>query len=349
MNSIISLKFEIKNLILLLSKGCEVIYMSQLKELTQEIIKGKLITEEEACSLINEDLEPLCHAANEIRKHFCKDGFDICTIINGKSGRCSENCKYCAQSSFYTTEVDTYPLVDTETLVKDASYNASKGVLRYSIVTSGKRLSDSEIDTVCKSIEAIHKSVDIQTCISAGLLDEEAFRKLKQAGISRVHNNLETSKRYFPSVCSTHSFDDKIKAIKAAKKAGLNVCSGGIMGLGETMEDRISMAFTLRELDVHSVPINLLNPIKGTPYEHLPILSNDEMRRIVAIFRFILPNASIRLAGGRGLLEDKGLSCFLSGANAAISGDMLTTQGISIDTDMELLNQLGYKVVLWNE
>ena len=175
---------------------------------------------------------------------------------------------------------------------------------------------------------------------------EEAFRKLKEAGASRVHCNLESSRRYFPQVCTTHTYDEKIETMKAARRAGLSVCSGGIIGLGETMEDRIDMVLTARELGVKSVPVNLLNPIPGTPYGHNPVLTEDELRRVVAIFRFLIPDGNIRLAGGRGLLEDKGARCFCSGANAAISGDMLTTAGITVERDLEMLRKLGYQVRL---
>ena len=159
-----------------------------------------------------------------------------------------------------------------------------------------------------------------------------------------MHNNLETSRKNFPHVCTTHTFDDKVEAIRAAQRAGLTVCSGGIMGLGESKEDRIDMAMTLRELGITSIPVNMLNPIPGTPYEGNTRLTVEDMRRIVAVFRFILPKAAIRLAGGRGLLEDKGRGCFLSGANAVISGDMLTTAGYTVDSDMEMIHEIGYEV-----
>ena len=186
-------------------------------------------------------------------------------------------------------------------------------------------------------------------CVSFGLLGEEQFRKIHEAGASRVHCNLESSARYFPEVCTTHTYEEKIETLKAAKRAGMSVCSGGILGLGETMEDRIDMVLTARELGVKSIPVNLLNPIPGTPYGHNRPLSNDEARRCVAIFRFLIPDASIRLAGGRGLVGDKGEGCFTSCANAAISGDMLTTAGITVETDMELLEKLGYEARLCNE
>lgn len=321
----------------------------ELTILTEKVLKGLQITKEEAMSLYEQPLEELCESADKIRRRFCSDQFDICTIINGKSGRCSENCRFCAQSAHNHTGADEYPLLPEEEILEQAKVNHSQGVLRYSIVTSGKRLSDAEVNTMCRVVERIRREVGISVCVSFGLLNEQQFKKLKEAGVSRVHNNLETSRRNFPNICTTHTFDDKLQAVRAAQAAGLSVCSGGIMGLGETPEDRIDMALTLRELRIKSVPVNMLNPIPGTPFEHNVKLTQNDMRRIVAVYRFILPKASIRLAGGRGLLPDKGKSCFTSGANAAISGDMLTTAGITVKTDMELLDELGYKAGICNE
>lgn len=313
------------------------------------VLQGKQISREEALWLYQQPLEALCRKADEIRAHFCSNGFDICTIINGKSGRCSENCRFCAQSAHNHTGAEEYPLLPNEEILAQAKVNDAQGVLRYSIVTSGKRLSDEEVERMCHAVGQIRKETNIAVCISFGLLKEEQYRRLKEAGVTRVHNNLETSRRNFPNVCTTHTFDDKINAIRAAQAAGLSVCSGGIMGLGETVEDRIDMALTLRELGIRSVPVNMLNPIPGTPLEHNEKLTAEDMCRIVAVYRFLLPDASIRLAGGRGLLADKGKSCFRSGANAAISGDMLTTAGITVATDMELLKELGYEVRYGNE
>lgn len=322
----------------------------KVKELKEKVLNGKLIGKEEALFLAKEaPLKELTEAANEIRKHFCEDKFDICTIINGKSGKCSENCKFCAQSSFYDTHIKEYSLLNSKAIVKEAKYNDERGVLRFSIVTSGRKLSDKEIDSVCESIKEINKNTSVSVCGSFGLLSEEQYKKLKEVGLTRVHNNLETSRKNFKNICTTHTFDEKVQAIKNAKNAGLNICSGGIMGLGETMEDRIDMALELRELGVLSIPVNILNPIKGTPFENNKLLTNDEICRIVAVYRFLIPRGAIRLAGGRGLLQDKGESCFLSGANAAISGDMLTTSGITIKEDMNLLNKIGYKPALLNE
>ena len=321
--------------------------MSIVRQLKEKVMSGEWIGKEEALQLAAAPLEELTEAADEIRRRYCGDTFDICTIINGKSGKCSEDCKFCAQSSRYHTGLkDTYPLLGTEELLEEAKYNADRGVLRYSIVTSGRCLSDREVERLCDSIRKIKEETDIRICVSPGLLQEEQFRKLKEAGADRVHCNLESSERYFLQVCTTHTYEEKTAAIQAAERAGLSVCSGGILGLGESMEDRIDMVLTVRNLGVRSIPVNVLNPIPGTPYEKNPVLSGEEILRCTAVFRFLIPDGLIRLAGGRGLMEDKGKQCFQSGVNAAISGDMLTTAGITVESDMEMIRSLGYKVSL---
>lgn len=318
--------------------------MNMTEVCKRKVKRGGQLTKEEALRLWEEPVGELCRAADEIRAYFCGNQFDICTIINGKSGMCSENCKYCAQSAHYHTYAEKYQLLGEEEIFRQAAHHAKKGVLRYSIVTSGKQLSKSEIDTMCKTVQKIKKKVDISVCASFGLLEEADFRKLKEAGVDRIHNNLETSERFFSRICTTHTFQDKVDTIRAAQRAGLSVCSGGIIGLGERPEDRIDMALTLRELEIQSVPVNLLNPIPGTPYEGQKPLAEEELRKTVAIYRFLLPRAAVRLAGGRGLLEDKGESCLKAGANALISGDMLTTTGYATETDLEMIARLGYEV-----
>lgn len=323
--------------------------LKMLKELKRKIISGYEITKPEALHIARISLNPktlisLCSYSNDIRKHFCGDSFDICTIINGKSGRCSENCKYCAQSAHYPVEMQNYDLLNSDTLLECAKSNESNGILRYSIVTSGRSLSKDEIDKICISYKKIKDNSNIALCASHGLLEYEDFLKLRTAGVVRYHNNLETSRNNFPNICTTHTYEDKIKAIKAAQKAGLTVCSGGIIGLGETMEDRIDMAFELKSLGIKSIPINILTPIPHTPFENNPTMRYEDLKRIICLFRFILPDSSIRLAGGRGILSDKGRELFLSGANAAISGDMLTTSGIDMNYDMRMIKELGFKI-----
>ncbi len=315
-----------------------------LSELKLKILKDYKITKTEAFKLISADLNKLCSSADEIRRKFCGNYFDLCSIVNGKSGKCSENCKYCAQSVHYKTQTEKYPLISTKKIIKDAIYNQKQGILRFSVVTSGKNLTDTEINKICRSYKKLSKACSINLCASHGLLSYEQLIKLKSAGISRYHCNIETSKKYFNNICTSHTYADKINTIKNAQKAGLEVCSGCIIGMGETIKDRIDLFFDLRQLGIKSVPVNVLNPIKGAPFEQNKILGEEEVCRTIAIARFILPDVTLRLAGGRGLFKDKGKQMILSGANAAISGDMLTTAGISFETDRKLIKSLGFEI-----
>lgn len=316
-----------------------------IKGLVEKIKSGYSISKEEALQLISYDLNALSVYANEIREYFMGNQFDLCCIVNGKSGKCSEDCKFCAQSSYHKTNIDIYPLLTTQEFLKDSIYNYEKGVQRYSIVTSGKMLTKSEVDEVCESYNEIHNKVGIKTCASHGLLDEKDLKKLKLAGVQRYHNNLETSRRYFENICSTHTYEDKINTIKSAQKVGLEVCSGGIIGLGESQEDRIDMALELRNLNIKSIPLNLLNYIKGTNIDNSAKVTEEEFLKTVAIFRFINPKSLIRLAGGRNLLTKYGKLAFTSGANATITGDMLTTYGSGIDEDIKMIKEMGFKIV----
>lgn len=335
----------------IIAKRVRVIVIKQKrnKKMSVEFLKNKVLSggsieREEAVLLIKADLNDLCCAANEIREKFCGNGFDLCAIVNAKSGRCGEGCKFCAQSARYSTCISEYPLISAQQMVCAARRSADCGVLRFSAVTSGGRLCAGEIDSLCESLSAVKRETDLSLCASVGLVSVEDFIKLKAAGVERIHCNLETSRSFFPKVCTTHTYSDKIAVLKAALAAGLNVCSGGIMGLGEDWDDRIDLGLELRDLGVKSVPLNFLNPVKGTPFENNKPVSENDKRRITAIFRFILPDASIRLAGGRKLMPDNGAACFCSGANAAITGDMLTTSGVEANEDYIMLRELGYEV-----
>jgi len=313
------------------------------------VCAGERLGREDALQLSSEPLEPLCAAADRIRRRFCGSRFDLCTIINAKSGRCSENCKFCAQSAHYHTDAEEYPFLSAKEIAEKAKSDWSRGVLRYSLVTSGRSLNGAEVDNACEAIRLIRKTCPIRVCVSMGLLNQSQYERLKAAGADRVHNNLEASANYFPSVCTTHTQADKIAAIRAAQAVGLQVCSGGILGLGETMGDRIDLALTVRGLGVKSVPVNVLSPIPGTPFEKNRRLSAENLSVTIAVFRFLLPDAAIRLAGGRGLMPDHGRACFLSGANAAISGDMLTTTGYTVESDLRMLRELGYEPACLDE
>lgn len=316
--------------------------MDIINTLKEKIIGGGLIDKSEAMSLLDVDIEQLCAAADEIRSKLNGSKIDTCTILNGKSGLCTENCKYCAQSAHNHTGVKEYPMLTVSEIVERGLENAKLGVDRFDVVTAGLRLNDAEVDTLCKAYSQIKEQTDLELCSSNGLLSYEQFVRLHDAGVTRIHNNLETSRRFFPSVCTTHTYDEKIETIRAAKKAGMEICSGGIIGMGETMEDRIDMALELQSLGVRSIPINVLMPIKGTALENQPPLSDEEILRTVALFRFINPKADIRLAGGRKLLEDHGRQAFKSGANASIIGNMLTSIGNNVDEDFAMFEELGF-------
>lgn len=312
-------------------------------KLAEEIIAGKRLSHSDDKSFfITADLGQLCKGADMIRRHFKGDRADLCSIINGRSGRCSENCKFCAQSAHNCTGISEYGFLDEETILAECRRNAEKGVHRFSIVTAGRTLSGTDFEKALSAYRRMNSECDIDLCASHGLLTDEQFILLREAGIKRYHCNLETSRRNFPNICTTHTFDDKIACIKRAQAAGLEVCSGGIIGMSETWEDRIDMADTLAELGVNSVPINALMPIKGTPLENVKSLTEEDILRTAAIFRFILPEANIRLAAGRNLMRDCGKQAFLSGADSTITGDMLTTSGNSISDDFALLNSLGF-------
>lgn len=315
-----------------------------LKKILDKVLNEQEINNDEAISLINVDLEELKKAANQIREHFCGNEFDLCSIINGKSGKCKEDCKFCGQSIHYHTNIQTYDLLSSDEIKKMALYNEKKGVHRFSIVTSGRCLNNQEFENILKIYQELNQSTNISLCASLGLLKYHQLKKLKDVKVIKYHNNLETSQKYFKEICTTHTYQQKIETINEASNAGLQICSGGIVGMNETWQDRIDLAFKLNQLKIMSIPINILNPIKNTPLEKIKPLSKEEIERIFAIFRFINPKAIIKIAGGRELLSDKGLSVFKSGANGAITGDMLTTKGISIDDDIKMINELGFEI-----
>ena len=312
-------------------------------KLAEDIIGGYRIKRgDDTDFFITAELEQLCSGADRIRKHFKGEHVDLCSIINGRSGRCSENCKFCAQSAHHCTGIEEYPFLDEEKILAECLHNEERGVHRFSIVTAGRTLSDDDFEKAISAYKLMDSKSSLELCASHGLLSQEQFDRLHSAGVRRYHANIETSRRNFPNICTTHTYEDKIECIRRAQKAGFEVCSGGIIGMGENWEDRIDMAVSLSELGVKSIPINALMPIKGTPLENTERITAEDILRTVALFRYIVPEADIRLAAGRNLMENCGAKAFLSGADATITGDMLTTSGNDIQGDIEMLNSMGF-------
>lgn len=317
-----------------------------MKALADEIIGGRRITRQDDLNMfLTCDLKELCEGADRIREHFIGEKVDLCSIINGRSGRCPEDCKYCAQSAHNHTSCEIYDLFPEEKIVEACKLNESEGVDRFSIVTSGRALSGEEFEKAVHAYETMHAECKIDLCASMGFLNAEQLHRLHEAGVTSYHHNIETSKRNFPNICTTHTYEQKLETLKLVKKEGMCACSGGIIGMGETWKDRLDMAVSLAELGIDSIPINALMPIEGTPLENQPRLTEDEILRTIAFFRYINPEANIRLAAGRALLTNDGEIAFQSGASATITGNMLTTVACAtIRSDKQMLENLGRDV-----
>ena len=305
------------------------------------------ISREEALVLLKpERREELRARAHEVTERCVEKRFDFCSIINARSGRCSENCKWCAQSAHWKTDCETYGWVGTEACVKAAQEAAANGADRIGIVTSGRCLSHEDVENVCAALRAMHTAVpEICLCASLGLLSEDDLAKLKAAGLQRVHCNLETAPSLFPALCSTHTTADKLATIHAAKRLGFQICCGGIIGMGETDEQLVEFAFALKEISPDSIPVNVLHPIEGTPLGDRGILDPERVVDSVAVLRLVNPSTPLRFAGGRRDMSDEtAAKCIYVGMSAGIAGPLLTTPGADFDDDRSLAVQAGFSV-----
>lgn len=300
-------------------------------------------TKAELLNLYNMNLDDLL---NESKKYL-KDEVEFCSIISARTGKCSQNCKYCAQSSHYNTDIETNPLLDVETVVHAAKDSVKNGADRVAIVTSGKTPDESDFDTMLDMIKALNNA-GIKSCASIGILNEEQAKKLSEAGLVRFHHNINTCKSYHPEICTTHTYEDRINTVKLVKKYGMELCCGVIIGMGESVEQRIEMALELSEINPDSIPVNILTPIKNTPFEsYWDKIDEENVLRTLAVFKIACPNASIRIAGGKKarLSEDTIEKAFKYCADSTIVGNYLTTTGFTPDEDVKLIEKIGRRLV----
>ncbi len=315
-----------------------------LKSIEEAALKGIAASVDDALE-INRlySTDEICDAANRVREARVGSVIDTCSIVNARSGRCSEDCKWCSQSRFHATGIAEYEIVEHREFEQLLEVASSRGVGRFSLVTSGRKVAPGDIQRFCALYREAASKSDISLCASMGLLNKDELRQLKEAGVTRYHCNLETSSDYFPRLCSTHSHEDKLATIRAARELGMEVCSGGIIGMGEDMRQRLTMAQEAREAGATSIPVNILNPIPGTPLEGTPLISEDEVIRTVALMRLIAPDCTLRFAGGRSRLSPEANQRILRGGmNGALVGDMLTTVGNNIDQDYHLFASEGF-------
>jgi biotin synthase len=306
------------------------------------------ISPEEGCrlaSLPDEEMPALIMCADAIRRKYKGNRIVTCSITNAKSGLCTEDCAFCAQSAHHETGIAPHPLLSEEEMVGDALKLHESGASEFSLVTSGFALTDRELETIGRAAGAIKQKTGMMLCSSLGVLSESRARRLKESGISAYHHNLETARSFFDHVCTTHDYEDDVQTVKVAKAAGFKVCCGGILGLGESWEQRVELAMTLRDLDVDSIPVNFLNPVPGTRMGERPLLSPREALKCIALFRFINPRKDITICGGREVtLRDLQSWIFAAGANGLLVGNYLTTAGRDIKADMDMIRDLGLTI-----
>jgi biotin synthase len=320
-----------------------------IQNTAERVLSGEVLSAEDALRLVDAsgpDLHLLFAEASRIREHFKGRSASLCSIINAKSGRCPENCAFCAQSSAHATNVPVYPLVDEDEIVRCAISAEKNGARCYGIITSGTGIQPgAELEKICRAVRRIKAETGIDPSCSLGILDYTTALLLKEAGMVTYHHNLETSRSFFPSICTTHDYEDDVETIRAVKQAGLKACCGGIFGLGEGFCHRVEMAETLRELDVDTVPINFLNPVEGTRLADAAFLTPMECLTIIALFRFMLPTKDLTVCGGREKnLRELQSWIFLAGASGMMTGNYLTTPGREPEQDRQMLADLEMSV-----
>jgi biotin synthase len=306
------------------------------------------LSRDEARTLVTADFRELLNAACRIRTTFCGSRVHLCAIVNARSGSCAENCAFCAQSSHHAADIDVHTMLEPDALSAAAGNPAAQKAGRFGIVTSGRFVvKDEERRRLLDGLKQIRRTSSCSLCVSLGGIDDEMLDELKRIGVTRIHHNLETSRSFFPRICTTHSYDERIENVKRAQNAGFAVCCGGLFGIGESWDDRIDLAFELRDLGINSVPLNFLNPVPGTPLQHAGTVPPREALRIIALYRFLLPQAEIKIAGGREVtFRDMQSWIFHAGASAMMIGNYLTTAGRTVESDLQMVKDLGLEPVV---
>jgi len=315
-----------------------------IRKVSDEVLDGTLLTFSKAKKLLgtdSTDVVDLIAAANQVRRHYRGDKVDLCTLLSAKSGRCSEDCKFCAQSAHYRGECATHPLLEVEAMVQAALKAAAEGGQRFCIISSGRRLSEKDLEKVIEAAKRIRKATKLKLDCSLGLISKDEAKALRDAGVERYNHNLETAPSFFDKICTTHSFAERVKTLSFLIENGFSICSGGIIGMGETPEQWMELVFMLRDLGVDCIPVNILNPRPGTPLAHMVPPSPLEVLKIIAVMRLAVPKTHIKLAGGRELnLRDLQAAAFWAGATGMIIGGYLTTGGRAKEDDYQMLRDL---------
>jgi len=313
-----------------------------------KVLSGRSATVKDTLPLLEAkgpDIVELASVANRVRVEFMGNHIDLCSLLNAKSGRCPEDCAFCAQSAHYKTETPTYPLMDVDHMVKEAREAQKRKTGRFCLISSGRQLNDKEFEAVLEALSQIRDETELALDCSLGTLTQERAEALRKTGVTRYNHNLETAESHFSKICTTHSFQDRIRTIEILKDQGFSICCGGIIGLGESAQQRLELAFSLRALGIDCIPLNILNPRPGTPLEHSDPIAPMEIIKTIALFRLILPKGTLKIAGGREVnLRDLQSLALLAGANGLIVGNYLTTPGRSAEDDLTMLRDLGFEI-----
>jgi biotin synthase len=320
----------------------------EIRKVGDKVLEGKDVSMKDMLPLLETkgpDVLDLAAVANRVREEFNGSKIDLCSLLSVKSGRCPEDCAFCAQSAHYKTEAPVYPLMGIERIVEEAEEAQARGTSRFCLIASGRELSDKEFETILKALDGIRRETTLDLDCSLGTLSEERAESLRKVGVTRYNHNVETAESHFPQICSTHSFRDRVKTVEVLKERGFSVCCGGIIGLGESPQQRLELVFSLKQLGIDCIPFNILNPRPGTPLENSEPIPPMEVIKTISLFRLVLPKGTIKIAGGREAnLRDLQSLALLAGANGLIVGNYLTTPGRNAEDDLTMVRDLGFKL-----